>query len=751
MSALTHSTFRPMILRWLCLLYLFFSLPSAHAQSAFLETPAARQVGTELDAQMRRLAISLLDQPEGIDPLSRWRLQAAAGRYAEALASIEALRVQRPGASGQPPLFLPHELHLRARLAEATGADYISAWREAFATRFGGLSDREAQRAIFSFGTAVPRLRGELEAALAKTTDRAQLPAPEAMELLRAWQLHDAYAAFQPLVIDALRADNARRYVIEPAQLVPAGGGTLIHTLVIRPRGKTGLTTLHTHTIYANDGWAEEDALRAAAHGYAGVVSYTRGKGHSPGPVVPYVHEGSDAAAVIDWIAAQPWSDGRVGLYGGSYSGFTAWAAAKQRPRALKAIAASATVAPGIDVPMEGGVFLNFVYPWPHYATSNPSLNDALYGDNARWAALSQRWYASGGAYRKLSQLDGLPNPWFKEWLQHPRYDAYWQRLIPQGADYAALDLPVLATTGYFDGGQIGALHYFREHLKAKTDANHRLLIGPFEHFAMQRGVPPVVQGYATDPAARIDLQALRLQWFDHVLKGAPLPALLAGRINWQVMGANRWRHANSLDAMPMERRRLHLVPEGLRDKAQPKAQSLQTVDFRDRRDAAWSAPDTVLIDALPAQAGLVFESEPLSEPLELAGALEGELHFRINKRDVDLALSVYERTAQGQYLELAGWLQRASQAADRRQRQLLRPGELQRLVLRDTRLLGRQLAAGSRLVLTLGAVKQPDRQLNLGSGKEPADETLRDAGAPLRLRVLGSSFVDWPVRRTED
>lgn len=158
-----------------------------------------------------------------------------------------------------------------------------------------------------------------------------------------------------------------------------------------------------------------------------------------------------------------------------------------------------------------------------------------------------------------------------------------------------------------------------------------------------------------------------------------------------------------------------------------------------------------MLIDALPAQAGLVFESEPLSEPLELAGALEGELHFRINKRDVDLALSVYERTAQGQYLELAGWLQRASQAADRRQRQLLRPGELQRLVLRDTRLLGRQLAAGSRLVLTLGAVKQPDRQLNLGSGKEPADETLRDAGAPLRLRVLGSSFVDWPVRRTED
>lgn len=740
-----------MPLRWLCLLFLLCGPLCAHAQPVLLEAPTARQIGTELDAQMLRLTLALLDQPAGAEPMTRWRLQAAAGRHAEALASIEALRTQRPGTAGQPPLFLQHELHLRARQAEAAGADYAGAWRQAFAARFGSLSDGEAQRAAFSFGNSLPRLRSELEAQLARTAGRTQLPAAEAVELLRAWQLHGAFAAFQPLVAEALRDDRARRYVIEPAQLVPGGGGALIHTLVVRPRGRIGLTTLHTHTIYANDDWALDDALRVAAQGYAGVVSYTRGKGRSPGPVVPFLHEGRDAAAVIDWIAAQPWSDGRVGLYGGSYSGFTAWAAARQRPRALKAIAASATAAPGIDVPMEGGVFLNFMYAWPHYTTSNSGLNEALYGDSARWAALSEGWYARGRAYRELPQLDGLPNPWFSQWLQHPRYDTYWQRLIPQGAEYAALDLPVLATTGYFDGAQIGALHYWREHLKARPDADHRLLIGPFEHFAMQRGVPPVVQGYPTDPAARVDLQALRLQWFDHVFKGEPLPPLLAGRINWQVMGANRWRHADSLDAMPTERRRLHLVPGGLREQPQAQAQSLQTVNFRDRRDAAWRAPDAVLLDALPAQAGLVFESEPLSEPLELAGALQGELHFRINKRDVDLALSVYERTAQGQYLELAWWLQRASHAADRRQRQLLRPGALQRLVLRDTRLLGRQLAAGSRLVVTLGAVKQPDRQLNLGSGKEPADETLRDAGAPLQLRLQGSSFVDWPVRRPGD
>ena len=70
-----------------------------------------------------------------------------------------------------------------------------------------------------------------------------------------------------------------------------------------------------------------------------------------------------------------------------------------------------------------------------------------------------------------------------------------------------------------------------------------------------------------------------------------------------------------------------------------------------------------------------------------------------------------------------------------------------QRLVVRDTRLLGRKLAAGSRIVVALGVIKQPDRQLNLGSGKDPSDETLADAGVPLEIRWRGDSYLDFPVR----
>ena len=104
--------------------------------------------------------------------------------------------------------------------------------------------------------------------------------------------------------------------------------------IVVRPRAaREPLPALLQFTIYADSIASMRDALLSAANGYVGVTGFTRGKACSTDVTVPYVHDGADATALIDWIAAQSWSDGRVGMYGGSYSGFTAWAAAKHMPR----------------------------------------------------------------------------------------------------------------------------------------------------------------------------------------------------------------------------------------------------------------------------------------------------------------------------------------------------------------------------------------------------------------------------------
>src|SRR5262245_21153996 len=100
------------------------------------------------------------------------------------------------------------------------------------------------------------------------------------------------------------------------------------------------------------------EARKSAARGYAGVVAYTRGKGRSPDTPTTYEYDGQDARTVIDWISKQLWSDGRVGMYSGSYNGCTQWAATKNLHPALKTIVPYVANNPGNGLPMENNVFL---------------------------------------------------------------------------------------------------------------------------------------------------------------------------------------------------------------------------------------------------------------------------------------------------------------------------------------------------------------------------------------------------------
>ena len=178
-----------------------------------------------------------------------------------------------------------------------------------------------------------------------------------------------------------------------------------------------------------------------------------RGKRLSPDAPVPYEAEALDTHAVLDWIVKQPWSDGKVGMIGGSYSGFTAWAATKRRHPALKGIAVSAAAIPGLGLPMHNNVFLSANYQWAFYVTNNKLLDDAVNDDGQRWWKMQREWFMSGRPYREIDAVDGTPNPWLQRWLQHPAYDKYWQSMVPYESDFARINIPVLTITGYYDDG----------------------------------------------------------------------------------------------------------------------------------------------------------------------------------------------------------------------------------------------------------------------------------------------------------
>jgi hypothetical protein len=698
-----------------------------------------------------------------------FRLQILTGRYDDAAASLaegRRLRASRPNAPPQArAAHVQYAIYVAARRRAATGRGFAAAFAESFRAEFGTLDDATAALVARAILVSASTVAGDLWWATPDQTGKTTVSLEDALTLLGVYAAVDAYRAFAGMPAPLVAQDEARRYVITRNVAVPTPDGATVCAIVVRPRAaEARLPALLQFTIYADSVASVREALRAAAHGYAGVTGFTRGKACSPDRIVPYVHDGADAAALIDWIAAQPWSDGRVGMHGGSYSGFTAWAAAKHMPRPLRAIMVGAPVAPAIDVPMEGNVFWNFVYPWPFYTTNDRWLDDATYNDRPRWDRLYREWYRTGRPYRELDRIDGTANPVFAEWLAHPTVDGYWAAMIPQGGEYARITIPVLQTAGYFYGGPGGAAYYFLEHHRHNPRAEHYLLVGPYDHLQAQRGVvtplgdtATFIAGYEIDPVARIDIVAdLRYQWFDYALRGGTKPAMLQDRVNYQLMGADVWKHAPSIAAASNGRLRLYLspgrpgAPHGLR--ATPAASTAfieHTVDLADRSDVDARSGGGIVSRTIDTSTGITLVSEPLDQETELTGLLSGRLELVANKRDFDFTVALYELTPGGEYYQLPPYTSRASHVASVRDRRLLTPGTRERLdFASNLRMMGRRAAAGSRLVMVLGVVKNPRQQINYGTGKDVSDESVADAGEPLTIRWFGSSYIDVPIRR---
>jgi hypothetical protein len=145
---------------------------------------------------------------------------------------------------------------------------------------------------------------------------------------------------------------------------------------------------------------------------------------------------------------------------------------------------------------------------------------------------------------------------------------------------------------------------------------------------------------------------------------------------------------------------------------------------------------------------GLVFISEPLANLTEMSGLFSGHLEFTANKSDFDFEVRLYELSAAGDYFQLAPYWSRASAVQDLTHRHLLVAGERQALDFRSIRLMSRQLQAGSRVVAVLCIVKEPQREINYGTGKVVEADSIAAAKAPLQITWFGGSYLDLPVHR---
>ncbi len=534
-------------------------------------------------------------------------------------------------------------------------------------------------------------------------------------------------------------------YDIRDSVLIPTRDGRSISATIVTKKGerepRPAILFFTTYDEGARDSFFGKIT---ADRGYAGIVAYARGIRTNLDDYVPYLRDGDDAYDVIDWASRQPWCDGRVGMFGGSYTGFAQWSTARDVHPALKTIVPQAAVMPGFDTPIENNVPQGFTLGW--------AVDILKYPRPA--ADLQWRWYERGSSYRSLDSLAGQPNRIFQEWLRHPSYDAYWSSLAPTPGEYERIGIPILCTTGYFDGAQLGALQYVKQYYRHNPQPNLYLVIGPYDHRGAQRGMPSdTTGGYAIDPVAKVSMRGLALDWFDHILKGREKPAILKDRINYQVMGSNEWRHVSTPADISNDTLTFHLSDARaggvyLLAAAGPPAGGWvdQSVDFTRRDDQNNYFTPFIINDSLDPSNGLVFATEPFPGPVTVNGGFFGNLAASINKKDMDVSIAFYERTPDGKYFYLTRYLGRASYAKDPSRRQLLAPGEVERIPVRETRMVSRRFSRGSRLVCVLNVNKHPFEEINYGTGKDVHDETIADAGAPLRVRWLNESYLKVPV-----
>ena len=625
-------------------------------------------------------------------------------------------------------------------------------------TKLGAFSNEDLYKVSYCLGWSLEMGQDFMLNLFKRLKSSDMLKKSDIVRLVTNYQLYKVYERILGTGNQVLSAENDKRYVIEPNLLIKTKSGVSLSAVVVRPKqDDIKRPAAFQFSIYADEAWHIKTAIHAAAHGYIGVIANTRGKRLSPDDIIPWEKDGEDATQVIDWITQQAWSDGRVAMYGGSYLGFTQWAAAKYMHPALKTIVPYAAANPMTGLPIENNIFITPNYQWAFHVTNNKTMDHSVYADRKYWDDVFENLYKSGRAFRDIDKVEGTPNPWFQKWLKHPDYDSYYQQMLPYKNDYKKINIPVLSITGYFDGGQISAIDFLKQHYQYNPKANHTLLIGPYNHGTAQ-GVPySHHSNYQLDPVAlEKDTEEITFQWFEYVLYNKPRPALLKDKVNYQLMGSNTWQHHPSLQKLNQEGQRFYLNTTKDKDgyyqlsRSKPRALDFvsQTVDLADRNTTNNESGMWPLIHKqLPKSDGLVFITEPITEAMQLAGSITGHFSIAINKRDVDIGYNFYAISPEGEVVFLNYYIGRASYAHDMSVRKLLKPGKKTQVPIVNARMTAKLLPPGSRLVIVLDVNKNSNAQVNMGTGKDVSDETSADGKEPLEIKWFSDSKLVIPLK----
>ena len=526
--------------------------------------------------------------------------------------------------------------------------------------------------------------------------------------------------------------------------LIPMRDGVHLSARLYLPRElKSPRPTIFSLTPYVGDGYHGE-GIELSKHGYPYLTVDIRSRGDSTGEFTPFFADPGDGHDIVEWIAKQPFCNGKVGMRGLSYVGYTQWATVRGAPPHLATIVPSAPCWVGFDFPIRYNIFFNFAMTWLA-RTHGHAGQDKIYNDGEFWSAEYLRFLQSGLPFRKMDEYFGLKSKPFQEWLDHPHQSEYWDRANPTPAQFAKLTMPVLSLCGAYDGDQLGTIEFYRQPLKnAGSAANHHLVIGPWGHIEV-RFPKAEFFGIKVGPASVIDMNKLHRDWYAYAMESGPKPEFLKDKVAYYVMIADQWRYAPTLEAVTARHQPLYLQSTGDASSvfnsgalaAQPAGHSAPDHYIYDPRDLSALKVEATLTQShlldqtmiLAAEGGkLIYHSAPFTNDVEVSGFFKFDAWMAIDQPDTDFIVSIYDIGADGSSMFLTEQHQRARYREGLRVEKLIDTKEPLLYVFDRFFFVSRVVQKGHRLRLVVRPNHNLNWQKNYNSGKAVADETMSDA-----------------------
>jgi putative CocE/NonD family hydrolase len=543
---------------------------------------------------------------------------------------------------------------------------------------------------------------------------------------------------FLSFCLGACAEDKPTDYQLEMHVKIPLRDGVRLDATVFKPTPFPGpLPVIFMLSPYPDDP-EHPSGSYFARRGYIYAYVDVRGRGDSEGVFNPLAQEADDGHDVVEWFAKQPWSNGKVAMFGGSYAGGDQWMTASRHPEHLVTIAPVASVRPGIDFPFERNIKYPYDLQWLTL-TSGKVLYASVFGDGTLWENAAKRLYLAKAPFNQFDRYAGNTTTVFQEWLKHPEIDSYWKEMGLSREQVAGVSLPTLVITGALDGDQMGTLSFYDDHVTSTdphTLENYFLVIGPWDH----PGTREPKQDFDDQhygPASLLDVLRLHREWYDYTMKSGAKPAFLQKRVAYYVAGpgAECWKYADSLAGISSKSKTYYLDAAG--GAASVYHSGLLADAVAEAAGGSFVSDPNDLSAAEPSKSqpgndlhgdGLVFHSAPFKEDTEIDGKVDLRLWLAIDAPDTDLSFELHLVISDGKTRYLTNSMMRA------RYRHSLERGEaVPANVPVEYRFTGDQWFAvrapkGSQLRLIVSALNTPSLEKNWNSMKPVAEQSGADA-----------------------